>query len=91
MALGLDGHTKDMYHTTSMLEFSLSELIHRLDELSWGFRIEKWQERDSDTVWKVHYMNPRNQIWAEATASTLMDSIFLAVKNIEEEKPIEPE
>jgi len=40
-----------------------AELITLLDELSWGFRIEKMQERNSETIWHVFFVNPQDTTW----------------------------
>ena len=39
------------------------ELIDTLDELSWGFRIEKMQERGDRTMWHIFFVNPQNTMW----------------------------
>jgi len=40
-----------------------AELITLLDELSWGFRIEKMQEPKSTTMWHIFFVNPKNTTW----------------------------
>jgi len=40
-----------------------AELITLLDELSWGFRIEKMQEPKSTTIWHIFFVNPQNTMW----------------------------
>ena len=40
-----------------------AELLTLLDELSWGFRIEKMQEKGSETMWHIHFVNPQNTMW----------------------------
>jgi len=37
-----------------------------LDELTWGLRIEKRQEREGPPVWKILYVNPKNVTWYES-------------------------
>jgi len=39
------------------------ELIDTLDELTWGFRIEKMQERGARTMWHIFFVNPQNTTW----------------------------
>ena len=58
----------------------LGELIYRLDELSWGFRIEKMQERDESTVWHIFYVNPENKTWYESTDNDLSIAVWNAIK-----------
>ena len=40
-----------------------AELITLLDELSWGFKIEKMQEQGSTTMWHIFFINPQNTTW----------------------------
>jgi len=57
----------------------LDDLICRLDELSWGFRIEKMQERGGPSVWRIFYVNPKDVIWYESMdydlSTALQDAI----------------
>ena len=61
---------------------NLDELIHRLDELTWGFRIEKWQEREGPPVWKIFYVNPKNVTWYESMDYDLSTALQDAVDRL---------
>ena len=60
----------------------LAELIHELDELSWGFRIEKQQERGCTAIWSIFYINPQNKVWKEIKSGSLVESVQLAITAI---------
>ena len=62
---------------------SLGALIYRLDELSWGFRIEIMQERYESTVWRILYVNPKDITWYESMDGDLVTAVRKAVEVLE--------
>ena len=60
----------------------IAELIHELDELSWGFRIEKHQERGCNTIWSIFYINPKDKVWRTKQSESLVGSIQMAILSI---------
>jgi hypothetical protein len=45
------------------LEVKILESLEKLNNLTWGLRIEKMQERCSPTYWHVFFVNPKNKTW----------------------------
>ena len=60
----------------------LDDLICRLDELSWGFRIEKLQERGGPSVWRISYVNPKNCTWYESMDLDLSTALQGAIDRL---------
>jgi len=68
-------------------EKHLSDLIdplNELDELSWGFRIEKMQERGATAMWHVFFVNPHNTMWISRADVNLAVALKTAVKFLKE-------
>lgn len=59
--------------------------IKRLDKLSWGFRIDKLQERGADTEWHIQYINPKDQIWYTSQDRDLEVALKTAVARLEQD------
>ena len=64
----INGHTNPLYPTRSCRtgnkqSIETAKLLTLLDELTWGFRIEKMQERGANTMWHVFFVNPQNTMW----------------------------
>jgi len=57
--------------------------INKLDILTWGFRIEKLQERDAETVWHIMFLNPKDKTWYSSSNTTLSIALADAVKRLE--------
>ena len=62
-----------------------SSYIERLDELSWGCRIDKLQERGSDTEWHVQYVNPKDTVWYSSQDRDLAVALKRAVDKLEQD------
>ena len=62
---------------------SLDYLFTILDEETWGFRIEKMQERYESTVWRILYVNPTNTTWYESMDGDLVTAVRKAVEVLE--------
>ena len=45
------------------MDVKILKSFEKLNNLTWGFRIEKLQERDSPTFWNVFFINPKNKTW----------------------------
>ena len=56
--------------------YTFDFLFARLDELSWGFRFDKWEERDSAAVYHLYYVDPKTLIWHNK-ALTVRKKVFL--------------
>ena len=67
--LGQEKHSSD-----------LIDPLNELDKLSWGFRIEKMQERGDTAVWRVLFVNPDNVVWHEKTNESLLVALNEAVQ-----------
>jgi hypothetical protein len=59
-----------------------AELLTLLDELSWGFRIEKMQERNSETMWHVFFVNPQNTMWHSSRDPDLSVALAHAISTL---------
>ena len=62
---------------------SIDFLIERLDELTWGFRLEKLQERECTTTWRIMYVNPKTGVWHEYSNSKLEITLKGAIRRLE--------
>ena len=61
-------------------------LITELDKLSWGFKIDKWCERECPATYKVLYVDPTTKIWSEVHGDNLPKILLQIIKAIEENK-----
>ena len=68
----------------------LIDPLNELDELSWGFRIEKMQERGDTTIWRVFFVNPQNVMWYEKTNKSLLVALSEAVQLLKHHKTSHP-
>ena len=59
--------------------------IKKLDTLTWGFRIEKLQERGVDTEWYILYVNPKDQVWYTSQDRDLKVALKNAVDKLEQD------
>ena len=59
---------------------ALVDILNELDGLSWGFRIEKMQERGDTAVWRVFFVNPQNVVWYEKMNKSLLVALSEAVQ-----------
>ena len=58
--------------------------IGKLDKLTWGFRIEKLQERDDNkAMWQVMFVDPRDKIWYFRSNYDLATALREAVEQLE--------
>jgi len=64
----------------------LIDPLNELDELSWGFRIEKMQERGDTAIWRVFFVNPQNVMWYEKTNKSLLVALSEAVQLLKHHK-----
>ena len=60
--------------------------LNELDKLSWGFRIEKMQERGDTAIWRVFFVNPQNVMWYEKTNKSLLVALSEAVQLLKHHK-----
>ena len=65
--------------STKKQPVELAKLVDELDELSWGFRIEKMQEINSKTMWHVFFVNPQNITWYSYGNEDLSVSLKYAI------------
>ena len=80
----INGHTNPLYPTRSCRtgnkqSIETAKLLTLLDELTWGFRIEKMQERGANTMWHVFFVNPQNQTWYSYGNENLSTSLKYAI------------
>ena len=61
---------------------SLDYLFTILDEETWGFRIEKLQERNADAVYHLWDVDPTDMIWRCTQASTIQIALANAIQNL---------
>jgi len=54
--------------------------LNELDKLSWGFRIEKMQERGDIAIWHVFFVNPQNVMWYVKVNKSLLVALSEAVQ-----------
>ena len=66
---------------------SLDYLFTILNDLTWGFRIEKFQERDSDAVYHVWYVNPADKVWYCKDSDDIREATKEAVIHLLRTKP----
>ena len=62
-----------------------SSYIERLDELSWGFQIDKLQERGADTEWHIRYVNPKDTVWYSSQDKDLAVALKKAIDKLEQD------
>ena len=63
----------------------LESYMKRLDELSWGFRIVKMQERGLSTEWHIMYVNPKDTVWYSSQDRDLTVALKRAVDKLEQD------
>ena len=61
---------------------SLDYLFTILDEETFGFRIEKFQERDCPAVYHVWYIDPSDMVWRATQASTIQVALANASQQL---------
>ena len=66
---------------------SLDYLFTILNDLTWGFRIEKLQERDSDAVYHVWYVNPDDNVFYFKDSDDIREATKEAVIHLLRTKP----
>ena len=69
---------------------SLDYLFTILDDATWGFRIDKLQERNSDAVYHLWYVDPSDSIWRCIQASTIQTALTNAIQNLCHASPDPP-
>ena len=63
----------------------LESYIEKLDTLSWGFRIDKMQEKGMSTVWHIMYVNPKDTTWYSSTDKDLRTALKEAGEKLEQD------
>ena len=61
---------------------SVDSLFMKLDDLTWAFRIEKFQERDCPAVYHLWYIDPSDKIWRCTQAATIETAFTKAIQNL---------
>jgi len=63
---------------------SLDLYIGKLNKLTWGFRIEKLQERnDTKVMWQVMFVDPRDKTWYFLSNHDLATVLQEAIEKLE--------
>ena len=70
---------------------ALIDPLNELDALSWGFRIDKMQERGDTTIWRVFFVNPQNGVWYEKTNKSLRVALSEAVQSLKHHQKRPPQ
>jgi len=68
------------------METEIGVLIAKLDELTWGFRIEKLSERGCTPVWEVFYISPIDKVWRREKSDNLITALENSVLLIERQR-----
>jgi len=58
------------------------EALNKLDELTWGFRISKIQERKDIPTWHIFFINPKNKTWYSVMDLKLDVTLNLAISSL---------
>ena len=69
-----------------VMETEIGVLIAKLDELTWGFRIEKLSERGCTPGWEVFYISPIDKVWRREKSDNLITALENSVLLIERQR-----